>query len=62
MFFKKKQKDQSIQFYKDMFGEYVNTEKKKTVVIDGHFIYEGFFLPGANICVGGKQKKHEACK
>lgn len=56
MFFKKKQKDQSIQFYKDMFGEYVNTEKKKTVVIDGHFIYEGFFLPGANICVGGKQK------
>jgi hypothetical protein len=55
-YFKKRNRDGSVQFYKDMFGDVVNTEKKKTVVIDGHFIYEGFFLPGANITVGGKQK------
>jgi len=55
-YFKKRNRDGSVQFYKDMFGDVVNTEKKKTVVIDGHFIYEGYFLPGANITVGGKQK------
>jgi hypothetical protein len=55
-YFKKRNRDGSVQFYKDMFGDVVNTEKKKTVVVDGHFIYEGYFLPGANVTVGGKQK------
>jgi hypothetical protein len=30
-FFKKRYRDGSVQFYKDMFGDVVNTDKKKTV-------------------------------
>jgi hypothetical protein len=55
-YFKKKNRDGTTQFYADKYGEVVNTEKKQTVVVDGHVIYEGWFLPGANITVGGKQK------
>lgn len=55
-FYKKKDRDGIHTFYSDKFGEYVNTDKKKTVIVDAHVIYEGYFLPGANITVGGKQK------
>lgn len=55
-YFKKRNRDGNIQFYPDKFGEFVNTDKKKTVVIDGHNIYEGVFIPGANLTLGGKQK------
>lgn len=55
-FYKKKNRDGITTFYSDKFGEYVDSEKKKTVVVDTHTIYEGWFLPGANITVGGKQK------
>ena len=55
-FYKKKNRDGITTFYSDKFGEYVDSEKKKTVVVDAHTIYEGWYLPGANITVGGKQK------
>jgi hypothetical protein len=55
-FYKKKDRDGIHTFYSDKFGEYVNTDKKKTVIVDAHVIYEGYFIPGANITVGGKQK------
>jgi len=55
-YYKKKNRDGVVSFYADKYGEYVDTDKKKTVVVDGHVIYEGWFLPGANITVGGKQK------
>lgn len=55
-YYKKKiREDGSQSFYPDQYGERVSTDKKKTVVYSMHNVYEGTFIPGCDITLGGRQ-------
>lgn len=53
---KKSTENKGESFYQDEWGDVKNNDKKKTVVISGAAIYEGFYIPACDVAFGGKQK------
>jgi hypothetical protein len=54
-YYKKRDRDGYQTFFQDRFGEVVNSEKKKTVVVCDQTIYEGYYIPAIDKGFGGKQ-------